>query len=559
MRSAPLRAPSLAVGQSVMSSNEVTHPVRSVEPSVVVSPNKTMSRPRIRRLVDSFMGSLATVVVLALLAGIGWWGHRTGWALPKFSQVLGEAAPVPEDWCEEHGVPESMCVECNPEEYPPRKLHGWCKQHGIHECPFHHPDVAQLKTAIEIQRDDVDRAARALKLRPRPENNFACQNPGRRIQFASLDVASKAGVDVEPVLRSPITESIRASGEIRYDETQLARVGAKATGSVWRVNKQVGDTVQKGELLALINAADVGAAKAALQQGLAEWQFHTATLRRIERLSAKGGIAKTKVLDAESASRISWVRARRAHQSLVNLGLTVPLDAIKDLPESDLAARLHFLGLNNADASQLERETTTSNLLPVTAPLSGVVVARDVVAGEVIDLERVLFTVVDTNQMWLSLNIALEEAAYVRVGQKVRFTPDGTSEPVVGTIDWKSTSADRKTRTVSVRATLQNTSGRLLNEAFGMGTVVLREESHAIVIPNEALQWDGSCHVVFVRDKAWFDDKSPKLFHTRSVRPGARTDEVTEIIAGVLPGEVIATSGSDVLRAQLLKSNLGAG
>jgi membrane fusion protein, heavy metal efflux system len=89
--------------------------------------------------------------------------------------------------------------------------------------------------------------------------------------------------------------------------------------------------------------------------------------------------------------------------------------------------------------------------------------------------------------------------------------------------------------------------------------VILRSEPDAIVIPIEALQWDGSCHVVFVRDKAWFRKESPKLFHTRSVRPGAKTGAYTEIIAGVLPGEVVATIGSDVLRAQLLKNNLGAG
>ena len=40
---------------------------------------------------------------------------------------------------------------------------------------------------------------------------------------------------------------------------------------------------------------------------------------------------------------------------------------------------------------------------------------------------------------------------------------------------------------------------------------------------------------------------------------GPRTEKFTEIIAGVLPGEVVATKGSDVLRAELLKNNLGEG
>ena len=237
----------------------------------------------------------------------------------------------------------------------------------------------------------------------------------------------------------------------------------------------------------------------------------------------------------------------------------MPLAQARDFSEQQLANAVRFLGIPEHVASDLNVATTTSNLLPVVASQSGTIVERSIVAGEVVDTTQVLFTVADTSQMWLLLNVPLEDAGYIRNGQSVQFLPDGHRESVIGNINWKSTSADQKTRTVSVRATLPNTDGHLLNETFGQGEVVLREESDAIVIPNEALQWDGSCHVVFVRDKAWFRKESPKLFHTRSVRPGVRSDDHTEIIAGVLPGEVVATIGSDVLRAQLLKNNLGAG
>ena len=92
-----------------------------------------------RRFVGWLIRSIPTAIVLTVLAGLGWWGHHSGWALPKFSEVAGEAKALPDDWCEEHGVPETMCVECNPDEYPERELHGWCKVHGVHECPLHHP------------------------------------------------------------------------------------------------------------------------------------------------------------------------------------------------------------------------------------------------------------------------------------------------------------------------------------------------------------------------------------------------------------------------------------
>ena len=80
------------------------------------------------------------------------------------------------------------------------------------------------------------------------------------------------------------------------------------------------------------------------------------------------------------------------------------------------------------------------------------------------------------------------------------------------------------------------------------------------MVPSEAVHWEGCCHVVFVRDKGYFDSKdSPKVFHVRTVRLGAGAGRLTEIVAGVLPGEVVATKGSDVLRAELLKNNLGEG
>jgi membrane fusion protein, heavy metal efflux system len=146
------------------------------------------------------------------------------------------------------------------------------------------------------------------------------------------------------------------------------------------------------------------------------------------------------------------------------------------------------------------------------------------------------------------------------LGQQVRFRFDGGPEEVRGNLAWISTTVDQQTRMVTVRAELPNPKGKLRNETFGAGTIVLREEQEAIVVPNEAVHWEGCCHVVFVRDKGYFDrPDSPKVFHVRTVRLGTKNGRFTEVIAGVLPGEVVATKGSDVLRAELLKNSLGAG
>jgi cobalt-zinc-cadmium efflux system membrane fusion protein len=143
----------------------------------------------------------------------------------------------------------------------------------------------------------------------------------------------------------------------------------------------------------------------------------------------------------------------------------------------------------------------------------------------------------------------------------VLFRPTDSDDEgeIRGSVGWISTAADDQTRTVTVRADLPNPDGRLHANTFGIGRIVLREEPNAVVVPSEAVHWDGACHVVFVRDKNFFQKDAPKFFHVRSVRPGVRDGELTEIIVGLLPGEVIASKNSVVLEAQLLKSNLGAG
>ncbi|VAX40688.1 Probable Co/Zn/Cd efflux system membrane fusion protein [hydrothermal vent metagenome] len=509
------------------------------------------------RIFTWMFSSIPTLLVMLLLAGVGFLGHHTEWKIPKFSEVSGAEIAQPDDWCEEHGVPESKCVACNPDLFPPPKDYGWCKIHGVHQCPLHHPEVAQLEKTPEIQQADIERAKRALALRPRPENNPSCSSYQNRIQFTSFETIKKTGIEVEIVKRESIVEQIQVMGEIRYDGTRLARLSSKSAGTVWRVEKQVGDQVKQGEILALIDAVGVGLAKTELLAALAKEHLQKKIHERLKGL--KDVISERAVQESETKLSEARIRVLSAQQTLVNLGLPVNAEKLRGLSEKKLNDRIRFLGLPTSFVRQFNPQTTTSNLLPVRSPLNGIVVNREVVAGEVVNTSRLLFEVADTDKMWLMLNVPLEEARYVAIGQKVTFQVDGGEEEIRGVLDWMSTSADPKTRTIKVRASLTNYQRKLRNESFGSGQIILREEKDAIVVPNEAISWEGCCHVVYVRDKDYFKEGAPKLFHIRSVRPGVKNKTSTEIISGVLPGEVIVTKGRDVLQAQLLKSNLGEG
>jgi cobalt-zinc-cadmium efflux system membrane fusion protein len=539
------------------------HPVGLIEPPASPPEPPAPARSRLHRVLGHlFPAALA----LGCVAGVVALGQATHWKLPKASALLGEAKEEEDDWCKEHGVPESVCVECRPDLLPRGRTYKWCKEHGVPECPLCHPDLAQLPCRPEVTDADRDRAARSLAFAPRAENDDKCKKHLRRLQLPSDEIATRLGLGFAPVVRGRVEEVITAPGEITYDPTRVARVGARAAGTVWRVERQVGEKVRRGDVLALIDSAEVGKAKAEFQQALVQLDLKRETLAKLKPMAGRT-VAEKEVQAAEAAVEEAEVRLLTAEQALANLGLPVRADDVRGLPPADLARRMQFLGLPDPLAKELAGRTASSNLLPVTAPLAGEIVARAAVKDEAADPARPLFVVADTSRVWLTLRVRPEDIGRVKPGQPVRFRHTGHTGPVgwdAGTVAWVSPAADEKTRTVPVRVDLPNPSDRHHANTFGTAEVVLRDEKDAVVVPSGALHWEGCCHVVFVRDRDYEKPGALKVVHVRKVRPGAKdmptpAGPVTEVAAGLLPGEWVATTNSGIFRSELLKNDLGAG
>lgn len=511
------------------------------------------------RRVLSFCGaSVGPFLVLLAFAGLFAFGHYTDWKMPKFTALTGQSEPVAADWCDEHGVPESICVECNESLMPKTPDFGWCSKHGIHNCVLDHPELAQLNETPAISSEDHTRAELAISMPLSRENNSGCMTYLKRIQFASVDAVAQAGVDVELVERRPIEQTVSGSGEILYDPTRTASFASRAPGSVWRVEKNVGDRVEEGEILALVEAEQVGDLKTSLIRALAEQSLQRQNVERLK--IAKAAVAGVRLLEADADLAKAEAEVLSIAQSMENLGLSPDIQSLAHLSEREAFEQLRFLGIPPTLRSSVKTQVSSANFLPVRSSISGVIVERNVTQGEVVDTHRPLFRIADTSQMWLMIEVPLEDVEQVEVGQKVHFQADGIASQILGQVDWISTGADSQTRMVKVRAVLPNPNGRLRDKTYGIGDIVLRAEDNAITVPAESAHYEGCCRIVFVRDKHYFDSpESPKVFHVRSVRLGASQDGYTEIVAGVLPGEVVATRGSDVLRAQLLKNGLGAG
>lgn len=555
----------------------------------------------------------STVLILGLLVGVAGWGHHTGW---KFSRPAEKAAA--EDWCDAHGVPDSRCIACNPE-LGGASASDWCKEHGVPEskCTLCHPEILTSGVAADWCREHgVPESAcpqchpeiAVIGEAPPPESGAAvaaepptetdrsrCQTHQARIQFASAEAVRKAGVRVEAVEERPMAAHVTAPGEVRYDDTRVARLAARAPGILVRVEKTIGQEVKRGDVLALVDAVEVGRARSALLEALAQVGVKAAAIERVHasvtqseqivgvrarslervRSSAKEGFrsqadvqeaegavaeaeaetlrVKLELQEAEAALRESRLRVATASQELTNLGIPVHLDELEKLPPHEVHEEVMQAGIPDDVAVALDKGQGTANLVPVVAPLDGVIVAADAITGEVVDTSKQLFVVADVRRMWLVLDVRQEDVARVAGGQPVSFRPDADGgNAVSGRVTWISTAADERTRTVRVRADVENPDGRLRANTFGTGRIVVRQSPKATAVPTPAIHWEGCCHVVFVR-------LTEEIFQTRKVQLGARQAPFTEITAGVLPGELVATAGSHVLKSDLLKSKLGAG
>jgi len=219
-----------------------------------------------------------------------------------------------------------------------------------------------------------------------------------------------------------------------------------------------------------------------------------------------------------------------------------------------VARKLHILGLNESQLARLGHESGSAlSRYELHSPATGRIVERRAVVGEVVELRDALYTVADLSTLWLMMDLRERDLTQVRVGLPVLFTVDGLpGHAFDGVVSWISDTVDDRTRTVKVRANLPNDSGLLRANMFGLARIIVHDNDEVITVPDEAVQTDGCCQLVFVKH-------DETLFEPRKVSLGASANGYVEILAGVALGESVVTVGSFLMKTEILKSNIGAG
>jgi cobalt-zinc-cadmium efflux system membrane fusion protein len=335
-----------------------------------------------------------------------------------------------------------------------------------------------------------------------------------------------SGIEFAAVHDGTLSRRIVVPGTIVPDADRIARVSVKLSATVAELRKKLGDTVAKGEVMAVLESREVANAKSEYLAARLNNDLQRNLYERDKILWDRHVIAEQVVLKSRGAAAQAKMNLDIARQKLFALGVT----------ENELAALL-------------DEPETALRRQEVRAPISGRVVDRKVDLGAAVgrdNLETELFTVADLDRVWVELAVGPTNLPTVAEGQTVSIAGHGLAKRAVGKIVFISPIVERDTHAARVVAEIANPDGNWRPGSLVQATVAIEERSAAVAVPASAIQTIGKTRVVFVRTQDGFE--------RRPVTLGDGDGRLFEVLSGVAEGETIAVGNSFVLKAELLKS-----
>lgn len=452
--------------------------------------------------------------------------------LNKTLKLCDEHGNIPEDICTQchpdvekrygltmcpngHGLPKEFCVKCGKTSAAAASLpdDGWCATHGK-------PEVL----CVQCKADPKSHEAT-------PEGVKVCRQPLPTVKLASAKLAKQVGIQTAPVSEEIHAHKLIANAETAYDANLYADITPRVAGFLREVRADLGRVVKQGEILAIVDSAEVSGAKAQFITAAASVNLAQATYSRIKALAQTGSVAAKSELESLTVLNQSKAASLDAEQKLRNFGF------------------------DDEELARIVKESDTKSILPIVSPLDGVVVTRHAVRGEPVQGTSQLFSVTDTRTMWLWIDVYEAEISSVKVGQKVSFrVSGGDQEALAGKIDWIGTEVNQQTRTTRIRAQVPNPEGRLRANQFGQAEIQVGDEHTALVVPKAAVQRKDSVDVVFLPS-----EEDGVYRPQRIVAKPTERGDVMEVAWGLRRGQRVVTKGAFLLKTEIMKGAIGAG
>lgn len=320
-------------------------------------------------------------------------------------------------------------------------------------------------------------------------------------------------IKVSEVVSQEMSDTLRVAGQIDFDEQALTRIGASVTGRVTQIQASLGQVVNKGDTLALINSSELSGSQLAYLKARSEKELHRRNLGRAKTLFDADVISSAELQRRENEYEIASAETRAAQD------------------------QLRVLGVSAQSIERLANTGAIDSVASVVATIKGVVVERKIAAGQVVQPSDVLFAVADLSRVWALAQVPEQQVGQVKVGQSVSIeVPALSHEKLQGKLIYVGQTVNPETRTVLVRTELDNKGGQLKPSMLA-SMLIESAPVKRLVVPITAVVRQDDADYVFVQEP-------DNYFRLTPVKLSAEQNGQRVALEGLKPGTRIVSEGA---------------
>jgi len=323
------------------------------------------------------------------------------------------------------------------------------------------------------------------------------------------------GAQVETATVAAVPDILEVVGTVKASTSAV--VSARIPGTVVLLKVREGERVRKGQLLARLDAQESGAtgaaavagsdeAQRALDEALARKRLADVTFDRYQRLYNEQAVTRQEF------------DTKQTEQVVAAQGVARAEARYKQAREGARAA---------------SRMADYANIV---APVSGVVIARQVDLGSTVFPAQPLMTIDDEGSYLLELALPESAAARVKPQTPVRVTLEALNVTINANIAEIVPSADPRSRTFIAKVPI--TRKGVISGMFGRAAVSLGNSSTGILVPARSVVEHGALTSVWVVDQA-------RIARLRLVKTGKTVGDRVEILSGLSGGERVVVAGAE--------------
>ena len=343
------------------------------------------------------------------------------------------------------------------------------------------------------------------------------------IQLTSQQMVEQ-GLKVAVASTGLVEKLTTLPGKLVVNTDQQAHISPNFSGHVEQVNVALGQSVQKGQTLAVLIVPELIDQQANLRMAQVNLDLARKDYQREQQLWSQGISAKQDYQRAENAYRQAQITVQSSQARLNELGAS---------------------GNNNGR-------------FLIKAPISGVISKKDIVVGENVQLADQLFVIENLKDLWLEFNLPNTSNIHLQVGQILNFKTNGSDQNYQAKVQTLNSQADLQTGRLQVRAKVTTQADVLRPNVLVNVFVTDAQAKTALRVQKKALQQVEGKPVVFV-----IESEEKGLVHLKAqpieVGVSSQDGQWLEVISGLTEGQKYIADGSFLLKSELEKDEAGHG